>query len=328
LDNLTHTLTGVLLARAGVGKGVPRAGVLLALSANAPDVDFISWLGGTQVYLEYHRWLTHALIGIPFMALLTVAVLRLFAKGRYPWGKAMIAATIGVLSHVLLDWTNTYGIRLFLPFSSEWLRLDVNNIVDLWIWLILLLAVIAPALGRLVSSEIGARPGTGKGWAIFALVLLSAYEYGRFLAHSRAVAVLNARIYDGAAPARVAAIPGFANPFAWRGIVETPDAYRLFTVDLNGTFDPTAGRVLYKNVTSSTIEKVRQTEAFRVFLDFSAFPYWRTLPLADAEGATRVEAIDLRFGDPQNARFVATAVINRADQVENATFSFTPGGED
>ena len=64
---------------------------------------------------------------------------------------------LGVLSHLVLDWTNVYGIRLLLPFSSRWLRLDQTDVVDPWILAILLLAVAAPALARMVSAEIGSK---------------------------------------------------------------------------------------------------------------------------------------------------------------------------
>lgn len=297
--------------------------MLLMIAANAPDFDIVSWFAGTVAYLHYHRWFTHALIAIPLMALVSVLIVRPFVKGAFPWARAMLAASVGVLSHVLLDWTNSYGIRLLMPFSSEWLRLDITNIVDLWIWAVLAIALVAPALARLVSSEIGAKSGTGRGWAIFALVSLLGYEYGRYVLHNRAVAMMNVRLYDGAPPTRVAALPGFANPMQWRGIVETADTYRLTEVNLNQTFDPAAGRVIYKTVPPEAAP-LRQTRPFQVFLDFSAFPQWRSLPVPEREGAVRVEVHDLRFGDPQNPRFVASGVVNAAKQVESAEFGFGP----
>jgi len=62
-----------------------------------------------------------------------------------------------------------YGVRLLSPWSERWYRADIHSVVDAWIWAVLLLALAAPALSRLVSSEIGARPGTGRGWAALAL---------------------------------------------------------------------------------------------------------------------------------------------------------------
>jgi inner membrane protein len=323
LDNITHTLTGLMLARAGVGKSVPRAGLLMMLAANAPDVDVVSWLGGPVTYLEYHRWFTHSLAAAPLMAAIVVVIARAASRGRpFPWIRAFVAATVGVASHLALDWTNIYGIRLLLPFSPDWLRLDINAIVDLWIWALFLLAIAAPALAKLVSSEIGATPGTGRGWAIFALLALSGYEYGRYLAHDRAVAVLNARIYDGATPVRVAAFPEFANPLRWRGLVETGDAYRVFALSLAEGFDPSAGAVFFKGLPNEATLAASKTLIFQRFLAFSPLPLWRTVPASEPEGATQVDVFDMRFGDPRHPAFVTTAVVDRSNKVVRSGFSF------
>lgn len=322
MDNLTHTLTGLMLARAGVGKGVPRAGLLLMLAANAPDLDIVTWFGGTSTYLEFHRWFTHSILAVPIMAAVSVGVTRWFMRGPVPWLTALLAAVIGVSSHLLLDWTNAYGIRLLLPFSPEWLRLDMTSVVDPWIWLTLLLAVIAPALGRLVSSEIGAKSSTGRGWAVFALLVLCAYEYGRYLAHERAVKVLEARIYDGSAPVRAAAFATYWNPLSWRGLVETSDAYRIFDLDLSRDFDPAGGNVLYKAEGSPATIAASKTLDFQRFLSFSAFPLWRAAPAAEPGGGTVVEVFDLRFGDPQRPGFVAHAIVNSANAVKTSGIAF------
>jgi inner membrane protein len=311
-----------MLARAGVGKGVPRAGLLLMLAANAPDLDIVSWFGGTLTYLEYHRWFTHSILAVPLMAAVAVGIARWFVRAPFPWVAALLAAVVGVSSHLLLDWTNAYGIRLLLPFSPEWLRLDITSVVDPWIWAVLLLAVIAPALGRLVSSEIGAKPGSGRGWAVFALLLLCGYEYARYMAHDRAVAVLNARIYDGSTPVRVAAFATYWNPLRWRGLVETSDAYRLFALDLARDFNPSGGSVLYKAEGSAATIAASKTLAFQRFLSFSSFPLWAATPAAEPGAATEVDIFDLRFGDPQHPAFVASALVNQANAVEASGVSF------
>lgn len=313
-----------MLARAGVGKGVPRAGLLLMLAANAPDIDIVSWAGGSLTYLEYHRWITHSLVAMPVMALFAAGLARLFARGRpFPWLAAVLVGLVGVASHLLLDWTNVYGIRMFAPFSSAWLRLDITHIVDLWIWLVLLTAVVAPALGRLVSSEIGAKPATGRGWAIAALLLVCGYEYSRYLAHDRALDMLNARLYDDSVPARVAAFPNFWNPLRWRGLVETSDAYRIYAaVNVAENFDPAQATVFYKAQPNAAMAAAAKTPAFERFVSFSPFPLWRTLPLAQPDSATQVEAFDLRFGDPRQGTFVTTAIVDPSNHVESSGFSF------
>src|SRR5207302_520697 len=94
-----------------------------------------------------------------------------------------------VLVHLLLDWTNVYGIRLLLPFSDRWLRLDITDIVDPWILSILIIAIAVPALVKLVSDEIGGRksPPPRRAWACFALIAVAGYETFRYVSHERAL---------------------------------------------------------------------------------------------------------------------------------------------
>ena len=46
------------------------------------------------------------------------------------------------------------------------------------------------------------------------------------------------------------------------------------------------------------------------------------MPLADPEGATRVEAMDMRFGTPAQPGFVATAEVDNRLQVIRTWFTF------
>src|SRR5436853_2726722 len=119
MDNLTHTAVGLFLSRAGLGRWTPLATPILLLAANAPDIDIVSTAGGSLNYLHYHRHLTHSLLAMPLMALLPVLLVRLIARKPVHWLGAWAAATIAVASHLLLDFTNSYGIRLLLPFSSK-----------------------------------------------------------------------------------------------------------------------------------------------------------------------------------------------------------------
>lgn len=323
MDNVTHTLTGLMLSRAGLNRLTPHAAAILMLSANAADIDVASALGGSLRFLEYHRGITHSLIAIPLMAMLPVLLVWLLARTRLPWRRAYLVSLAGAASHPLLDWTNMYGVRLLSPWSERWYRADIHSVVDAWIWTVLLLALAAPALSRLVSSEIGARPGTGRGWAVLALCFFATYSFGRYLLHSRAVATLDARLYGNEAPLRVAAIPTPFNPFRWAGLVETEGFYFIYD-DLNllREFDPSGGSVFPKPSASPEIERARDTETFRAFLAFSQYPLWRVTPLAVPEGGKRVEAMDLRFGSPPQPRFVATAVLDHALRVERSWFAF------
>jgi inner membrane protein len=315
-----------MLSRAGLKRVSAYATPLLLVAANAADIDLVTLAGGPATYLHAHRHFTHALAAVPLAALASVLVVRLFARRPFDWKRASLVALAGALTHPLLDWMNAYGVRMLLPFSGDWLRLDIVNLADLWIWAVLLVAAGAPLLARLVSAEIGARPGSGRGFAILALAFLLLYPCGRYLLHARAVAVLDSRLYEGVEPVRLAAVPGFANPFVWRGVVETGEFYSIVDVNLLREFDPARGRVLYKPELrareTAAMAAARATAPFRAFLDFSKYPYWRFLPADRSEDALRVEVSDLRFATPPEQRFVAWAIVDSRGRVLESHFQY------
>jgi hypothetical protein len=230
--------------------------------------------------------------------LVTVLVWALQRKG-FCWGRAYGVALIGVASNPLFDLANSYGVRILWPFSRQWVNFDFLAIFDVWIWLLLALAIAGPWLSRAVSREIGAQAGTGRGMAIFVLCLVSLYCCGKYLLHERAVAVLEARIYQGEVPRRVAAMPSPVNPFRWVGLVEGSGfVVRYSSVNLLEEFDPSSGQVFYKP------EETPRVAPFRSFLEFAQWPVWSVTPVEDA---VRVELSDLRFGPPGN-HFSVTAL--------------------
>ncbi len=326
MDPLTHFLSGVVLDRAGLHRLTPRSRWILPLAAMAPDLDVVAGFWGDETYLAWHRQWTHSLLALPLMAALPVLLVGAVARGRIPWPRAFLAASAAVALHDLLDLTNTYGVRLFLPFSSAWIAWDLFFIVDLWIWAVFLLAVLGPMLGRLVSREIGARGGTGRAAALLALAFLPLYAGARWILHERALATLDARIYQNQVPLRVAALPSPGNPLRWRGLVETSAFYATVELDLREEFDPAAARLLHKPSADPLIalaeQAARRSRPFRVFLDFSRYPLWRFIPEDAPEGALRVEALDLRFGEPPTSRFVATAIVTAEGRVLRSWFRF------
>ena len=60
MDNLTHSLVGWMLSRAGIDRKIPRAAPLMIVAANIPDLDVVSLAGGPLSYLTWHRSYTHA----------------------------------------------------------------------------------------------------------------------------------------------------------------------------------------------------------------------------------------------------------------------------
>jgi inner membrane protein len=321
LDNLTHSLVGLFLARAGFRHVTPRATAILVLAANAPDFDVVSWFGGSATYLHWHRNITHSLIAAPIMALFAVALVRIAGRKQIRWLPAWGIALIAVASHLVLDLTNVYGVRLMLPFSGNWFHWDITPVIDLAIWAILLVGVAAPALGGLVGSEIGERRGSagGAGWAVIALLLLTCWDYGRSVLHDRAVATMAAHEYDGLTARRAGAFPS-QNPFVWTGTVELSNAYVQAPVDLRGDFHMQDAETFYKPPRTPAVVAAMMTDPFQIMLEWVQYPLWVVEPAPGTERGVRVTLVDLRFGTPRELGFAATAIVGAHDQVLEAHF--------
>ncbi|MEJ2215340.1 MAG: metal-dependent hydrolase [Gemmatimonadota bacterium] len=168
MDPITHTLTGALLGRSWRERELPLAVATGVLAANAPDIDVFSALKGQYAELAFRRGWTHGVLAwvvLPFAVWgLVLAWDRWVRRRRHPGAPPvepkvlLVLAFAGVLTHPFLDWLNTYGIRLFMPFSGRWFYGDAVFIVDPWIWLI--------AGGALFLTTENRRELWG--WAVFA----------------------------------------------------------------------------------------------------------------------------------------------------------------
>lgn len=172
MDNLTHSLVGLTAAKAGLERLSPGATTLAIIAANAPDVDIAILLTGDRwTYLQHHRGITHAIVGVVALALLVPLIAhgvdRLWSRFRNrphttKLGGLMIVSLLVTATHPLLDWTNNYGMRFFLPWSPKWYYGDLVFIVDPYIWLVL------GGASFLLTSTTNFRKGV---WAVLGIVL-------------------------------------------------------------------------------------------------------------------------------------------------------------
>ena len=146
MDNLTHSLVGLAAAKAGLERRTPYAAFVCVAAANLPDADIVALVKGPAFYLAHHRGITHSLVGTFVLALafpvLFYAAERLWARLRGREPRARLAGLLACslllsATHPLLDWTNSYGLRPFLPWDGRWIYGDILFIVDPWVWLVL-----------------------------------------------------------------------------------------------------------------------------------------------------------------------------------------------
>ena len=332
-------LTGACISRAGLNRKTGLATATLVLAAEASDIDFLYAFRGPVAALQHHRGWTHSFAGVPLMAALAVLVVwawnRTFRRRRLDprapvvlgrrrlpvrWGVLYAIALVGPLSHILLDYTTAYGIRMFEPFSFRWHDWDTVSIVEPFMLGVLILGLTLPRLFGLIHEEIGARQPQFRGrvGAIAALAAVILMWGMRDFYHRRAVAALEARTYQGQDALRVSAYPYPWNPFLWHGVVETKDFYQTLLVDSQrGEIDPEdQAPTYYKPEETPVLEAAKKSYLGRVYLDWASYPLTVSEPMEEPDVAYRVRFIDLRYSYPGHRSTLGAAVyLNRNLQV-------------
>jgi len=300
MEPITHGLTSYALSRAGLNKVSRWATPILIVSGYAPDWDWASFFGGPGGMMDYRRVPGHSLLGGTVTALAVALVFWLWGRRHATaplrlWRVALLCE-IGVLSHILLDLPNRYGIKLLWPFSERWFSWETAEPLDPMPLLLLLAGLLLPALLRLVLEEIGARredAGTRRG-AIVALLLVALYFGGRALLRERAVAILNSQMYRGTSAQAAAAYPLATNPLQWRGVVVLENSIEEVDVSLKpgATVRAEVAHTNFKPESSPPLETAQRTAVVQRFLKFARFPIAKVTRTVEG---WRVEVRDVRF---------------------------------
>jgi inner membrane protein len=308
MEPVTHFLTGACIGRAGLNRTTGYATLMVTLAAEFPDVDVLWSIRGPIEGFAHHRGFTHSFIGAPFDSLIVLSFVYVFhrwrvSRGKSPplpprWGLLFLLGILAVFSHILLDFTNNYGVRPFLPFSWRWYSWDIVLIVEPLMLLFMVFGLLLPAIFALVGSEIGARKETFRGrWsAITALLLVCAMWWVRDFQHRKAVTLLSSTDYRGEVLTKAAAMPYAITPFAWAGIVETPSLWAEVPIDsrLTNADVLESAQILYKSAETPVSLAAKRSPLGRVYLDWARFPYVETESLEPGQGYV-VHFRDLRF---------------------------------
>jgi inner membrane protein len=372
MEPVTHILTGACLSRTGLNRSAAYATLTMAVAAEFPDIDTLWGLRGPVEGFEHHRGITHAFLGLPFEAAFIVAAVYGWHRWRVRrsclraeegnppcdenavarmgpptsgramvkpltaapvrWGVLYGLALLALLSHLLLDYANNYGLRPFFPFNDRWYAASIVFIFDPVMFVLLLGALIAPWLFGLVGSEVGARkqPFPARGWAIAALLGVAGLWTLRAVEHEHAVQMAMAQSLaapvpvmssaqplppDALAPAeptptylsaqRVLASPDPLNPFQWSAVTDFGPLYQLSEIDTRNRELTTGDTTYPKPGRSAAVLAAEESQLGRVYMDWSPMPIV-DVARADSELAAAtsgdpgaVGAVVVTFRDPR-----------------------------
>jgi inner membrane protein len=314
MDNICHTLVGAAMAEAGLKRHTAYASATLMIAANLPDLDVLVF--ATDVpSISFRRGWTHGVAGqalLPIgLTLLVMAWARWRGKaGLKPRPTTWPPATAGpplrparllalsylaLYSHLLLDFLNTYGVRLLAPVEWRWFYGDAVFIVDPWLWLALGIGVWVARRKR-TPQVAGMALGAAAGYVL--VMLASA-------AVSRQAVIREWRAERGYDPSALMVGPVPVSPFSHEVIIDAGDHYETGTYRFWSPRLQLDAERIPKNDHAPEVATARAAPPIRSFLVWSRFPVWQVEH--SAKGAT-VTVQDMRFR-AGGVRFSASTTV-------------------
>ena len=323
MDNLSHSLVGLALGQAGLASRTRYATATLLVAVNLPDVDALLYFASDPVLsLAHRRGWTHGVLALVVLPLLLATAVawwdsvrrrRVRRAGRSApppatWRDLALLATAGVWSHTLLDWLNSYGVRVLMPFRDEWFYGDGMFIVDPWLWFALTAGIVL-SWRRRRRERRHYRRGPGAGRAARVALALSA-AYAALLVASAAgggrVVERLVREAGGRPARRVMAGPVALTPFR-RHVVrdfEFGDSYEVGTLTWLPRPRYTVTGQIPTDAPKPLAQAATRTARGRAYLGWSRFPVLTEDPARPG----RVRFDDARYAQGSRAGWAAITV--------------------
>jgi inner membrane protein len=304
-------MAGWALGQAGLKTKTRKGLAALILGANMPDID-VFFGNAPWDPLAIHRGFTHGLVGgILVMPPVLAALLWLLDRWQLSRGVQfksglpmhtgwLIALSyLGALTHPLLDMLTTYSVQLFSPVSDRWYHADGLFIIDVWVWLVL-----AVAIG--VSKR---REQSGREWRRVpqvAIGVVLAYIGLNLLITQRADAAVRHWSAERPAEAIFASPPPVAfwrRDLVWR----EGNCYR------RARYDPLGGG--FQGVTAcapTNMDEGLVRDAIQRDPRLQKFLKWSILPQADIvreRCSAKVAIGDARYGEGRRSRLARESVV-------------------
>ena len=335
MDNLAHTLAGLALAEAGLKRRSALATATLAIAANLPDIDAITYVIGRDVdSLAFRRGWTHGPLAMLVLPILLTGVMVVWDRAvRHRPGRRhtpvnigwlFIIALIGVISHPLLDLLNSYGVRLLMPFSREWFYGDALFIIDPWLWMTLAVGVLLSRRRARRERDAGAGIGSkrrssrevpiGDRWvtrpariAIGAVVLYAAVMAATGRLGRAAVARQSPA---GASATSVMVGPVALTPFRREVVRAIGDQYETGTLRFEPAPRFIPEGVIEKESAAPGVAAAMRTPDGVAFLSWARFPRFITEAVGDS---IRVRMSDIRYADRAGRGWASVEVMVPAE---------------
>ena len=333
MDPIAHTLVGAALAETGLKRLSRYATATLIIGANLPDIDIVAMFWSFDHSLYYRRGWTHGILAMLLLPLMLVGAIALWHRWRgrrvqsdesFRPSALLALAFLAICTHPFLDWLNTYGVRLLMPFDERWFYGDTLFIIDPWLWLLaaagvviacsktwpsilawLLLAVAITVL--MFETEFATRE-VKTVWLIAIAVMIalrwrmiSQAATATIARFSVAMMMLYIGVVYGMArtaeniaaerhptPMTAQSNPVFGQPSSQRLVLVYQDHYRVIRAD-GGLYE------VPRKTPDAIVEQAMASESINGFVEWMRFPYWQVKETPDS---FIVSFWDLRYQGP------------------------------
>jgi inner membrane protein len=298
MDPITHGLAGTTIYNLGFKRKA--AFWVLLLSSIAPDFDFITRLWGADVFLRYHRGISHGILAL-FVVPIIIGIIFGYRKGFFYY---TFLAFIGYSIHLFMDLTNQYGTRILSPLDWYQYSLDLVFIFDPYITLGLLLSVILCKFYKKKAVTI----------ALATVFLFVAYTGSRNYLHDKTKEFLRERM-----DANTYMVCPLPNDFLrWWFIAKSGDEIKVGFADLF-TQRICMQETYTLNDRDPFINLSKKTRVVNNFLYFARYPYAEVN--RNAENITVIWR-ELSYSFLPGDHFVAEVIFGSDGKVINSYFKF------
>lgn len=298
MDPITHGLAGAVLANFGFRRRF--AFWVLLISSVAPDFDYVTRLWGADVFLRYHRGITHGILAL----MIAPAIIGILFGRKKDFFYYSFISFVAYAAHLVLDLTNQYGTRILSPLDWQQYSLDLIFIIDPYVTVGLLLSVILCAFNKKRAVVI----------SLLTVLLFIGYAGGRYYLHNSAKDFLKQRLDEKSY--KVCPLP---NDFLrWWFITRSDDEIKVGFADLF------TQRICVQEVYAISqrdpfVERSRETSVVKNFLYFAKYPHAEVVKEADK---TTVLWRELAYSFLPGDHFVAKVVFNKEGMVTHSDFRF------
>lgn len=302
MDPLTHGVIGLAISAFSGDPVTLLSPISLgcALGAMSPDVDIVTKLKGDYVYLKYHRGVSHSIPALFILAGAITLGLSIFFQ-EFNFSRVFLWTLIGCFSHTFFDVLNSYGTKLFMPFSKKKSMVGILMLYDPVVTILCILLIFVGENTLIFNA------GVILSFILYIIVRLYMKHY--------ASALINEMYSKNFDIHEISVLPSLMAFHKWDFIVNTEEYHLVGQVNIITRC--VSERKRLKKSDDRFKEMFDETNIGRYFKDFT--PIYHIVQFEHMDTII-LKSIDLRYYLNNNFMHHATAIYDKDNNVIESFF--------